>query len=131
VAGNATISGTTNLVGNATAAGTFAVNGASLTIANDLAIARQTAIAVTEGSIITPTGTFQELTASGAVAATLADPATAGEVVILFNSTAFAITLADGAGRYFANDIVLDAYDSAILVSTAQGSWMEISRSNN
>lgn len=131
IADTLTVSGVTNLVGNATAAGTFAVNGNSLSVAKTLNLARQTSIAVTEGAIITPTGTFQELTAAGGVTATLADPAAAGQTVILFNSTSNAITIADGSGRYFAGNVVLGSYDNVTLISTAAGSWMEISRSDN
>ena len=131
IAGSMTVSGTSNLVGNTTVAGTFSVNGASLSVAKTINVTRQGAIAVTEGAIITPTGTFQELTAAGGVTATLADPAAAGQTLILFNSTSNAITIADGSGRYFAGNLVLAAYDNATLISTSQGSWMEIGRSDN
>ena len=124
-----TVTGTTALMSNASVSGTLVVD--SMTIAKSLNLTRQTGIAVTEGAVITPTGTFQELTAAGAVTATLADPASAGQTVILFNSTANAITILDGSGRYFDENIVLAAYDNVTLISTLAGSWMEIGRSDN
>ena len=131
VGGNATVTGTSNLVGNTTVAGTFAANGTSLTVAKPLWMSRQTSIAVTEGSIITPTGTFQELTAAGAVTGALSAPTAAGQLLILFNSTSNNITLSDGSGQAFAGDIVLGLNDRATLISTQAGSWVELARSNN
>lgn len=131
ISGNTTISGTSNLVGNTTVAGTFAANGDSLTVAKTMNLARQGAIAVTDGSTITPTGTFQELTAAGAVGASVAAPAAAGQLVILFNSTANAITITDTTGIALATDAVLGQNDSVTIISTAAGQWMEVSRSNN
>lgn len=131
VGGNATISGTSNLVGNVTVAGTLAANGTTFTVAKTQWFARQTAIAVTEGSVITPTGTFQELTAAGAVGASLAAPSAAGQTLILFNSTANTITLTDGSGQAFAGNIALGLNDSAVLISTQAGWWIELSRSDN
>lgn len=131
IGGNATISGTSNLVGNTTVAGTFAANGDSLTVAKTLNLARQGAIAVTSGSTITPTGTFQELTAAGAVGASVAAPAAAGRLVILFNSTTNAITITDTTGINLSADWVGAQNDSLTLLSTAAGQWMEVARSNN
>lgn len=126
-----TVTGTAALGGNTTVAGTFAANGDSLTVAKTLYTARQTAIAVTDGATITPTGTLQELTATGAVGASVAAPGAAGRWVTLFNSTANTITITDTTGIALAGNAVLELNDSLTIFSTTAGQWVEADRSDN
>jgi fibronectin-binding autotransporter adhesin len=129
VTGASTLTGATNMVGNASATGTLAVNGARLSVAKYLSTALQGAITVTEGSVITPTGTLQEITAAGAVTASLS-PAVNGDIVILLNSSANNITIADTTGQILASNAVLGQGDTLTLVGTT-GAWYEVGRSNN
>lgn len=129
VIGNQTVGGTSATTGNASFAGTVAVNGSDLAVAQMLAIAPQTAISVTNGGIITPTGTIQLLTAAGAVTPTIAT-GNSGDVVTLINTANVAITIVDTTGYLLSGNIVLGQWDSATVVWYGT-SWIQIAESDN
>jgi len=131
VNGNANITGTFNASGNSTVGGTFAVTG-DTGLSADLLFAAQTAVAVTAGNIITPTGTLQEITASGAVSTNLiADATGSGTILILVNSSANEITLAEAGGNLVLSaDTVLGQWDTITLVNWV-GNWIEIAQADN
>lgn len=129
---NANVTGTFNASGNSSVGGTFAVTG-DTALSADLFIAAQGAVAVTEGGIITPTGTYQELTAAGAVSTTqIADASGSGTILILVNSSANAITLGDDAGGnlILSGDAVLGQWDTVTLINYG-GNWIEIAQADN
>lgn len=89
----------------------------------------QSAVTVTDGGIITATGTYQPLTAAGTVTATVAAGA-AGRVLVLVNTAAQTINIQDTGIQKLSAAIALGQYDSLILWSDGTN-WIEISRSDN
>ena len=120
---------TINSSGNASVDGTLSVNGDALSIAAQVAIAPLTAISVTDGGIITTTGTIQMLEAGGNVTATLA-PGTSGEIVTLINTSNVTITVEDTTGQILSSDIALGQWDTATVVYYGV-SWVQLAESDN
>ena len=123
-----TAASTLAVTGNASVAGTLSANG-NAALAGKLGLAPQTAIAVTEGSVITLTGALQRLTSAGDVTATLGLPGQ-GEIVTLFNSSNTTITIEDTTGQAFSANAALAQWDT-ITIFGYGNSWYEIARSNN
>ncbi len=114
--------------GNTTVGGTFAVTGDTSLVA-DLNLPPQTALTITDGGVITPTGAMQRLTSAGNATATLAAP-TSGQILILFNSAATVITIEDTTGQAFSSNVALGQWDTVTLMGYGN-SWYELARSNN
>ena len=129
IGGALTVTGTSNLVGNTSVAGTFAANGSKLAVAKTLNTVLQSALTLTDGGIITPTGTFQEVTAAADVTVTLA-PGASGDILIILNSANKTVTIADAGTTYLASAAALGQHDTLTLIATT-GAWYEIARSNN
>jgi len=119
---------TVAVTGNASIGGNLAVTG-DTALAADLNLAPQTAISVTNGGIITPTGALQRLTSAGNVTATLAAPA-AGQVIVLFNSSSTTITIEDTTGQALSANAALGQWDTLTIVGYGN-SFYEVARSNN
>lgn len=86
------------------------------TTALGVAITPQTAISVTDASVITPTGSIQPLTSAGNVTATLdLGLLNAGSVLILYNNSNTTIAITDTGTIKLSSNISLDQYDSAQL----------------
>lgn len=96
----------------------------------------QTPIAVTNGAVITPTGTYQPLTSSGEVTATLTTSVsyvTAGDLLVLLNASptvTTTINIADSGTAMLSAAAALGQYDSLTLWFDGTN-WVELSRSNN
>lgn len=118
-----------NASGNMATSGNMTVNGERLSIAEWVGAAPQAALTITDGGIITPTGTLQMLTAAGAVTASLAS-GQAGDMLILVNTAAQNITVADTTGQLFASTYVMGQWDTLTLVFYGT-SWIELARSVN
>lgn len=101
-----------------------------LTVADDLTIAKQTAIAVTDNSTITPTGTFQLLSAAAATATSSITAGTAGQVVIFTNTSTNTIVLTDTGTLMLTGNITLGQYDTLTLISDGTN-WLQLSTANN
>jgi hypothetical protein len=129
VTGDAAVGGTFAATGNASFAGTVAVNGSDLAVAAQLAIVPQTAISLTNGGIITPTGTVQEITSSGNVTVTLASPGS-GDILVLVNTANVSIVIEDTTGQTLAGNVTLGQWDTLTLLGRGTA-WIELSRSNN
>ena len=95
----------------------------------DLAIAPRTAISVTDGGIITPTGTLQMLESAGNVTATLA-AGSSGQLLTLINTTDTTIVLEDTTGQVFSGNVSLAQWDTANFVFYGT-SWIQTGESNN
>ena len=128
-AGSLAVAGTINGTGNAAFDGTVIVNGSDLVVASTLAIAPQTAISLTNGGVITPTGTIQELTSASNVTVTLASP-NSGDTLVLLNVANVSILIQDTTGQVLATDATLGQWDTLTLVGRGT-SWIELARSNN
>lgn len=89
----------------------------------------RSALTVTNGGTITALGTYQPLTSSGTVTATLAAGA-AGRVLVLINTANTTINIQDTGIQKLSAAAALGQYDSLVLWSDGTN-WIEIARSNN
>lgn len=106
-----------------------------LTFSEFMAAAEQAAVVVTSGSTITPTGTYQPLTSTGAqttsTSEAIADGTVIGQLLILVNENASsAITIDDGGNTKLSGDAVLGADDTLMLIWDG-ADWLEIAQSDN
>jgi len=116
---------TSMIAGTSVAAGTTVAAGTKYVATKSAA-----AISCANGATITPVSSFQELTASGTVEVTVtATSRTTGEILILWNSAAQAITIKDvnidGTG-----DLALSQYDTAMYIFNGT-KWAQLATSNN
>ena len=114
---------------NATFAGTVSASGATLAVAQTLVLVPQTAISLTTGGVLTPTGTLQMVESAGDVTVTLGN-VTGGALVTIINSTNHAVTIADTTGQVFSAAAVLGQWDTLTIVGYGNA-WHEVARSNN
>ena len=128
VAATALTAGSAAVTGNASVAGNLAVTG-QLIGSTDLYLIPATAISVTDGGVITPTGAVQLLTSAGTVTPTLAT-ASAGRVLVLVNTANTSIVLVDAGTTNLASDMTLTQNDTLTLVGNGV-SWYEVARSTN
>jgi hypothetical protein len=105
--------------------------GGDLTISGDMNLAAQTVISPTDGGVITPTGSYQRLSSAGTVTPTIATgAAAAGDVVVMVNTTATTINLADSGTAKLSAAAALGQYDTLTLLFDGTN-WIELSRSDN
>lgn len=95
----------------------------------DLAIAPRTAISVTDGGIITATGTLQMLESAGNVTATLA-AGSSGQLLTLINTANTTILIQDTTGQIFSGNVSLAQWDTASFVFYGT-SWIQTGESDN
>lgn len=102
---------------------------ANLRITNFYRAQPRTAITVGNGATVNATGTYQRITAAGAVGASLAiEPA--GSIITLVNVGSNTITFTETGNIISAGNIALGANDTATLLSDGT-SWYQIAASNN
>jgi len=101
-----------------------------LTVADDLTFAAQTSITVTNGAAFTVTGSYQPISAAGEVTPTITAGATAGDLVVLVNTSAQTINLADSGTLMLTAAAALGQYDTLTLMSDGTN-WLELSRADN
>ena len=116
------VSGNSNLSGNLIVDGYYA--GQSETYFIPAA-----ATTVTNGAVITPTGTVLELTSAGAVGAELTAGAD-GRLLIIVNVGSQSIVISDTASIESTGDITLGANDTLTLIGSGV-KWYQIAASNN
>ena len=114
----------TNLVASGDITG-----GGKATAGTFVVATKQTAITVTDATGFTPTGTYQPITAAGAVNPTV-NILPAGTLVILINTGSNAITISDTGIQKLTADAVLGQYDSLTIISDGTN-WIELARANN
>lgn len=90
----------------------------------------QTAITVTANSTITPTGTFQPITAAGSVGTASIAPGNPGDLLILYNQANVTITLTDTGTLKLAGNAAMAQYGTLTLVSDGT-SWLQVAKGNN
>jgi hypothetical protein len=137
-----TINGPLSVVGDATAlGGPLTVDGVSIltgaVAANSgemlqgfLVLTPTTSITVTQGMTITPTGTYQPLTAAGAVSTSAIAAKDAGTMLRLINTSAQTITLTDTGTLKLTANWVGAQYDALVLMSDGVN-WVEMARADN
>lgn len=102
---------------------------ASVRVTNFYRAQPRTTITVTNGAVVNATGTYQPLTAAGAVAASLVvEPA--GSLLTLVNVGAQTITFTETATLISAGNVALGATDTATFISNGTA-WYQIAASNN
>ncbi len=121
---------TTNFAGLATFSGGLTVAGGNFTTAAFTTNAKQDAVTVTNGSTITPTGTYQPIQSAGAVGTSSIATGTAGTVLVLVNAVAQTITLTDTGTLMLSANLALGQYDSVTLISDGTN-WIQLATSNN
>lgn len=97
-------------------AGGLTLSDGNAVVADFARITAQTAISVTDGSVITPTGSYQPLESAGAVTATMSSGCTAGNQVILVNTVAQAIVISETATSALSGNATLNQYDAMPLL---------------
>jgi hypothetical protein len=102
-----------------------------LQVSYDVGADAQTAIAVTNGMAIVPTGTFQQLSAAGTVGGTISTTgARAGQLLILYQTSNQTVTITDTSTTMLDADMALTQYDAALLVFDGTN-WIEVAHSHN
>jgi hypothetical protein len=99
-------------------------------VADDLRVTGQTTLTVTQGGTITATGTYQPLTAAGAVSTGSIAAGTAGDLLVLTNIGSNAIVISDTGTVMLNTDRTLGQYDTMVLLSDGTN-WLELSYNDN
>lgn len=105
---------------------------ANIRITNFYRAAPRAAITVTNNGSVNPSGTYQRLTAAGAVGTSGANITVkpAGTILILVNTGSNTITFTETGTLISAGNIALGAGDTATLLSDGTN-WTQIAASNN
>lgn len=117
-------------------AGDDVVAGDDATVGDDLSVGgwingnAATAVTVTAGGTITPTGTYQRITAAAARGTSSVTGHAAGRIVFLVNVGSNTITLTDTGTLKIAGNAALGQYDTILLQSDGTN-WIELARANN
>lgn len=135
VDGATTLVGATTITGALTQTGAIDANG-GIAIDDWVGLTAQTAISVTAGAIITPTGTYQPIESAGAVTTSTTTPiaagTTVGDILILHNLNASDAITIDGTGGNVEckADVALGAGDTLTLLWTGSD-WNCLSSYDN
>ena len=122
--------GLTVTAGGATiTAGGVTVTDGDVIVADDLRVTAQTSITVTDATTFTITGTYQPITAAGEVTPTIA-AGTAGDLVVIVNTSAQTINIADSGTVALTAAAALGQNDTLTLLSNGT-TWLEVSRADN
>ena len=135
VGGALTVAGAFNAVGNSSTNGTFGATssvaaGTSVSAGTFLKATNQGNLTVTEGGVLTPTGTFQGLTAAGSVSTGQVALVPSGSVFTLINFGSNTITLTETATLVTSGNLALGQYDNATFISDGTR-WILLSTTNN
>ena len=79
---------------------------------------------------ITPTGSFQPITATGTTSHTMIANGTAGDILVLLNESPFTITLSDTGTLKLSGHAELGQYDSITLMYDT-ANWVELARTDS
>jgi hypothetical protein len=111
---------------------TGATTFANLNVDNFYRAKPRTSITVTMNGSLNPTGTFQRVTAAGAVSISASNIMTkpAGSLLILKNVGSNTITITETAHFVSAGNIALGAGDTVTAISDGSN-WTQIAASNN
>jgi len=133
--GDVTITGASTQTGAVSAESTMGVDGALtaagiVSIGTWLRIPPETVITVTMDSIITPTGTFQQLGAAGAVNTSSIAAGTAGDILVLIGPASNSVTITDTGTLKLGGSRALSANDTLLLIADGTN-WNEVAFVNN
>lgn len=127
-----TAAGLTITAGGATiTAGGLTLSDGNAVIADFVRITAQTSLTVTDSTPFTPTGSYQPITAAGAVTPTIATSGfTAGDQVQIVNTSSQNILIQDTGNQVLSAAFTMGQYDTLTLRFDGTR-WLEIARSNN
>lgn len=122
--------GTTTLTGAVT-------TGADLTVGDDaivtddlttanLILGAQTGIVVANDTVVAPTGSYQPISAAGAVGTASITVGTAGSELVLVNTSSNTITFTDTGTLKLSGNAALGQYDALRLISDGTN-WIQVS----
>ncbi|GIK36561.1 MAG: hypothetical protein BroJett011_03940 [Chloroflexota bacterium] len=115
----------TTAAGVTVSAGNLTVSNGDAVIADFAQIAAQTAISLTNGGILTPTGTFQPIQSGGAVTVTMSSGCSTGQEVLLVNRVNQTIIISETDTSALSDNASLGQYDSLhLLCDTSR--WIQI-----
>lgn len=124
--GLTTAAGITVTTGGVTVtAGGLTLSDGDATVADFVTLTAQTAISVTDGGIITPTGSYQPLESAGAVTATMSSSCTAGQVVTFINTVNQTIIISETETSALSGNASLGQYD-AVSVLCDGTQWVQV-----
>lgn len=127
-AGNATIAGDVTAGDDVVATGDVTA-GDHLIASDFLRLTAATSITVTDGGTLTATGSYQPVTAAGAVGISLA-AGTAGNYLCVINTSSNTVTITDTGTFIGTANAALGQNDSVCAISNGSN-WVEVSRANN
>lgn len=113
-----------------------AVTGDDLTVGDDAAIGSvlrlvaATSITVTQGATLSPTGSYQPITAAGNLSFGAITAGTAGDVLTVINASNTTITITDTSTLKLSGNLALGQYDSVMLLSDGTN-WVQLATTNN
>jgi len=91
----------------------------------------QTAITVTNGGVLTPTGTYQPITAAGEVTPTVTTTGIdTGAILVIVNESAETINIADSGTMMLNAAVALGQYDTLTLLFDGTN-WLQIATADN
>jgi hypothetical protein len=122
--------GTISNAGLMTLAGGLTTSDGNVVVADYSRITAQTSITMTQGGTLTPTGTYQPLTAAGAIGFGSIVAGTAGDMLVLTNESANNIVISDTGTVMLNTDRTLGQYDTIMLLSDGTN-WLELSFNDN
>lgn len=102
----------------------------TVVLAADVRFTSQTAITITQSGSLVPTGTYQPIQAGGAVSFSTITAGTAGDLLVLINISANAITITDTGVIMLSGNLALSQYDTVTLWSDGTN-WIQLATSNN
>jgi hypothetical protein len=120
-----TVAGDTALSGATTLGGAVTQSDGNLTVADDLTISKQITFTVGTNGIITPTGSFQVITASAARGVGTIVAGAAGDTLLMVNTGSNTITLTDTGTLRLSGNAALAQNDTILLVSDGVN-WIQI-----
>ncbi len=106
------------------------VVGDDLTVTGLTRNVKSTAITVSNGSTVTPVGSYQPLTSAANTGTSAITVLSAGTVVYFVNTANTTITFTDTGTLKLSGNAALGQYDSLILLSDGTN-WIEVSETNN
>lgn len=120
---------TANVQGLLTLQAGLTTSDGDVVVADDVRVTAQTAITVTDGTPFAATGTYQAIQAAGEVTPTIT-VGTAGDVLVLINTSAQTINIADTGIQMLTADFAMGQYDTLTLLCDGTN-WLELSRADN
>lgn len=102
----------------------------NVSVADHLAVAAQTAITVTNGATLSPSGSYQPIQAAGNVGFGAITAGAAGRELVIINISNTTITITDTGTLKLGGNAALGQYDSLTLWSDGTN-WIQLSKADN